>query len=86
MNLVELLELDQSGWLQIFGNNQIARREPDAIRQNALIACGNLGLQRSAKVLKRYTTHPQPLLRSAAAWSLGRLHGSRSRIRVNSQT
>lgn len=75
MNLREVLEMGNARWRQLFGANQIGRREPDALRRNALVACGSLRLGGLEDVLGSYLSHPLPLLRSAAAWALGRLGG-----------
>jgi epoxyqueuosine reductase len=65
--------------LSLFGHFYIPRRDPRYLRRNALVALGNVGSGDDVPVVAGYLGHPDPLLRSHAAWALGSLGGGRSR-------
>ncbi|CAA9226234.1 MAG: Iron-sulfur cluster-binding protein [uncultured Acidimicrobiales bacterium] len=76
IDLLWLLEADDSSLLQRVGRWYIPGRDPRYIRRNALVALGNVGDGKDATVagtLARYLGSDDELLREHAAWAAARL-------------
>ena len=75
--LLDLLEAGDDELLAAHGRWYIARRDPDHLRRNALVALANaadLPLEaRVAAVIERSCRHPRPLVRAHAVWAARRL-------------
>jgi epoxyqueuosine reductase len=54
----------------------VPRNQARYLRRNAIVALGNSGTRQHVSILGGLLGHPDPLLRSHAAWALGRLGGS----------
>jgi epoxyqueuosine reductase len=57
----------------------VPRRSYRFVRRNALVALGNTGADDDVGLLGGYLGHPDPLLRSHAAWALGAIGGDTGR-------
>ncbi|HVE47014.1 MAG TPA: tRNA epoxyqueuosine(34) reductase QueG [Acidimicrobiales bacterium] len=76
VDLVELLGAGDEELLERFGRWYIPRRQPRYLRRNALIALGNVGDGNHpdvARVLARYLSGADPMLREHASWAVDRL-------------
>jgi epoxyqueuosine reductase len=85
-SLVELLQLDEAGFRARYRHSPIWRTHRRGLARNAAIAMGNAapGLQGNAKVsalqaLAQTMRDPEPVVRGAAAWALGRFVDARAR-------
>lgn len=76
IDLTEVLSATDETLLRRFAHFYIPGRRPRYLRRNALVALGNSGGRDAAAMAARYLTDPDPLLRSHAAWALGRLGGT----------
>lgn len=84
VDLVELLGASDDALLDSFGHFYIPRRNPVFLRRNALVALGNSGGSGSVAIAIRYLGDRDPLLRSHAAWALGRRGGHDARRALES--
>jgi epoxyqueuosine reductase len=75
VDLVELLEADDSTLMQRVDHWFIPKRDLDYVRRNALVAVGNAGAPEHVPILRRYLEHPKATLRRHAAWALGEIGG-----------
>ncbi|HYZ48661.1 MAG TPA: tRNA epoxyqueuosine(34) reductase QueG [Sphingomonas sp.] len=76
--LADLLQLDDAGFRQLFAGSPIKRIGRDRMIRNCLIAAGN---SESGVLVGRVLPHlddPNPVVRGAAAWALGRLDRARA--------
>jgi epoxyqueuosine reductase len=76
VDVLELLDATDDEVLARHGSWYIPRRAPDHVRRNALVVLGNVGSSTDPAVagtLGRYLRHPNPVLRSHAAWAARRL-------------
>lgn len=76
---VEVLLASDEELLQRFGFWYIADRDPRYLRRNALIALANSapsGDSRTATLIGRYLSDPDPLLRAHAVWAAARVKRS----------
>jgi epoxyqueuosine reductase len=88
VDVLDLLAADDATLLQRFGRFYLYRREPRWLRRNALIVLGNVGDGRTPEVvaaLDRYLDHPDPMLRTHAAWASRRL-GLSDRLGLESRS
>lgn len=79
VDAAELLELNENEFRERFGKTPLARPGRTGILRNAAIVLGNAGDQRAVPALIRALDDPEPLIRGAAAWALGRLGGDAAR-------
>ena len=75
-DLVELLELDDDAFRVRFAGTAVARTGRARLARNAAVALGNAGVASTAAPLRNAATgDPDPDVREAAEWALGRLAG-----------
>ena len=82
-SLIALLALDEAAFRERYRGTPLGRPKRRGILRNAAIALGNLGaketrpgMRASARqALSGALMDPEPLVRGAAAWALGRLEG-----------
>ena len=78
--LPELMALDDDGFRRRFSKSAIARTRRRGLLRNAAVVLGNSGNRDAVAVLARSLgDETEPLVRSHAAWALGRLGGVRAR-------
>jgi epoxyqueuosine reductase len=79
--LPELMALDDDGFRRRFGNSAVARTRRRGLLRNAAVVLGNSGNRDAIPVLARSLgEETEPLVRSHAAWALGRLGGRSARM------
>ena len=78
LNLVELLEMSEDDFRARFAGTPIIRAKRTGMQRNACVALGNLGDAEAAPALGRVLRQGEPLVRSHAAWALGRIGGSQA--------
>jgi epoxyqueuosine reductase len=71
--VADLLDLDDAGFRQVFAGSPIKRVGRDRMVRNALIAAGNSGAGGLVEPVARLLGDPDPAVRGAAVWALGRL-------------
>ena len=74
--LVPLLELDEQGFRERFRGSPIKRAKLSGLKRNACVALGNLGDAAAIPALARALADDDALVRSHAAWALGRIGGT----------
>lgn len=79
IDLIDVLGSSDRALLGRFGHFYVPRNQARFLRRNALVALGNSGERSLVGVAAGYLGHPDPLLRSHAAWALGALGGARAR-------
>ncbi len=78
LDLVALLELTDEEFRERFRNSPIKRAKRVGLQRNACVALGNAGDQTAVPALAAALRNGEPLVRSHAAWALGRLGGARA--------
>jgi epoxyqueuosine reductase len=74
--LIPLLDLDADGFRRRFPRSAVRRAKRSGFVRNVAVALGNAGDRRAVPALVRALVgDPEPLVRSHAAWALGRLGG-----------
>jgi epoxyqueuosine reductase len=71
--LADLLQLDDAGFRELFAGSPIKRIGRDRMVRNCLIAAGNSGSGALVKSVLPHLDDPNPVVRGAAVWALGRL-------------
>ena len=77
--LADLLSLDQAGFSERFRKSPIKRTKRRGLLRNAAVALGNVGSVGDVPALKGALADVEPLVRSHAAWALGRIGGEEAR-------
>jgi epoxyqueuosine reductase len=77
--LDRVLRMDETEFESMFSDNQIGRREPDAIRRNAIIAAGNSRSEAFLPYLKILAAHANPRVRQHSLWAVWKIRGQASR-------
>jgi epoxyqueuosine reductase len=72
VDLVAMLDADDTTLLARYGRWYIAERDPRWLRRNALVALGNVGDERTDAVLARYRDGDDAVLAEHAVWALRR--------------
>ena len=72
---VPLLDLDDEGFRERFRNSPIKRAKRAGPQRNVCVALGNIGEARAIPALVRALENGEPLVRSHAAWAVGRIGG-----------
>ena len=79
-DLVELLELDETGFAERFAGTAVARTGRAGLVRNAAVALGNAAVPSTAAPLREAAAaDPDPVVREAAAWALQRVLASAER-------
>ena len=73
--LLSLVGMTQEEFSRRFKGSPIKRAKRRGFLRNVLVAIGNWGTQRAVPALKDALTDDEPLVRSHAAWALGRIGG-----------
>jgi epoxyqueuosine reductase len=76
VDLLQVLVAENATLLNTYAHFYVPRNDPDYLRRNALIALGHSGSRVAIPVLSGYLAASRPMLRSHAAWALGRVGGS----------
>ena len=74
--LLSLVGMTQEEFNRRFKGSPIKRAKRKGFLRNVLVAIGNWGTQRAVPALKDALTDDEPLVRSHAAWALGRIGGN----------
>jgi epoxyqueuosine reductase len=77
--LADLLALDDAGFRQVFAGSPIKRIGRDRMVRNCLIAAGNSGDAALIPAVAALADDPDPVVRDAADWALGRLSAASAR-------
>ena len=80
--LTELMKLDQSAFSERFRNSPIKRTKRRGLLRNVAIALGNWAHESAIPALSDGLQDPEPLIRSHAAWALGRISASQAKIKL----
>jgi epoxyqueuosine reductase len=75
----ELLGLSEEAFRERFRGTALTRAKRRGLLRNAAIVLGNLGDPAALPALERALGDPEPLVREAARWAIGRLTGERCR-------
>ena len=74
--LIPLLALDQQAFSERFRGSPIKRAKLSGLKRNACVALGNLGDAAAVPALAQVLADDDALVRSHAAWALGRIGGA----------
>ena len=74
--LLSLVGMTQEEFSRRFKGSPIKRAKRRGFLRNVLVAIGNWGTQRAVPALKDALADDEPLVRSHAAWALGRIGGN----------
>ena len=77
--LLSLIGMTQQEFSRRFKGSPIKRAKRRGFLRNVLVAIGNWGDRRAVPALKGALTDDEPLIRSHAAWALGRIGGDTAR-------
>ncbi|MSQ10971.1 MAG: tRNA epoxyqueuosine(34) reductase QueG [Dehalococcoidia bacterium] len=77
--LTDLLAMDVETYQTRFRGTAVKRAKRSGLRRNAAIALGNAGDPAAVASLAEALADPDPLVRSHAAWALGRIGGGEAR-------
>lgn len=72
---MDVLTLDEDGFQRRFAGSPIARVGRGRLLRNAAVVLGNLGTREAGPALVKGLSDPEALVRSHAAWALGRVGG-----------
>lgn len=79
VDLREILALDRRGFAADYGATAAGWRGRTVLQRNAVYALGNLGDPAAVPLLLPLLEDVRPVIRAAAAWSLGRIGGAQVR-------
>ena len=83
-SIPELLAIDDDGFRRRFKGSAVKRTKRRGLLRNAAVVLGNSGNRDAVWVLARtLDSEPEPLVRTHAAWALGRLGGGAARIALD---
>ncbi len=80
-DLISLARITSWEFEQRFSNSPVKRATRDGLVRNVMVALGNSGIQEAVPVLEDALKDGSPLVRSHAAWALGRI-GTRRAIEI----
>ena len=75
IDLIEALDMSEEDFQRRFRGSPIKRAKLAGLQRNACVTLGNMGDPKATPALLRALAHPEPLVRSHAAWALGRMGG-----------
>ncbi|MDE2484183.1 MAG: tRNA epoxyqueuosine(34) reductase QueG [candidate division NC10 bacterium] len=81
--LIPLLALDDEPFRSRFKGSPIKRPKRRGLLRNVAVALGNLGSEESVPALATVLSDPEPLVRSHAAWALGRIGTTEARAALD---
>jgi len=73
VDLLDLLSASDDALSNEYAHFYTPRNDLDYVRRNALVALGHCGTAEGVPVVRGYLRHNRAMLRSHAAWSLGRI-------------
>jgi epoxyqueuosine reductase len=85
VDAIELLSLDEAGFRERFRKTPMWRAKRPGLLRNAAIVLGNAGDSRAVPALIGALNDPEPVIRGAAAWSLGELGTEAARSALQSR-
>ena len=80
--LIELMKLDQSAFKKRFHKSPIKRTKRRGLLRNVAVALGNWAHESAIPALSLGLQDSEPLVRSHAAWALGRISASQAKINL----
>ena len=80
--LTELMKLDQSAFKKRFRKSPIKRTKRRGLLRNVAVALGNWAHESAIPALSLGLQDSEPLVRSHAAWALGRISASQAKINL----
>ncbi len=83
--LLSLIGMTQQEFSRRFKGSPIKRAKRRGFLRNVLVAIGNWGDRRAVPALKDALTDDEPLVRSHAAWALGRIGGNTAKHILRTQ-
>jgi epoxyqueuosine reductase len=75
LDLEEVLGLSEDEFRRRFAGTALTRPRRSGLLRNAALALGNTGGPEALPALRRALADPEPLVREAAAWAVGRIEG-----------
>ncbi len=81
--LVELMAMDEAAWEDFSRGSAIRRAGHTGFRRNVAVALGNWGAAAAAPSLIAALADAEPLVRSHAAWALGKVGTATARTALN---
>jgi len=75
-DLGKLLDIDEEEFRTLFAGSSLRRAKLTGLKRNLCVVLGNLGDENSVPVLNRALNDDKAIVRSHAAWALGRIGGS----------
>ena len=82
--LIPLLSLDDESFRERFRGSPVKRAKRAGLQRNVCVALGNIGDSSAVPALGKALVSAEPLVRSHAAWALGRLGGPESEAALGS--
>ena len=80
--LIELMKLDKSAFKKRFRKSPIKRTKRRGLLRNVAVALGNWAHESAIPALSLGLQDSEPLVRSHAAWALGRISASQAKINL----
>ena len=78
-SLKRLLSMTQDEFAAMFAGTPVMRAKRRGLARNAAVALGNIGSEEDLSALiEALNNHDEPLVRSHAAWAIGRIGGTRA--------
>lgn len=77
--LADVITMDEDAFQKTFVDNQIAMRERNAIRRNAVVAAGSIRLDSALPAITEAIEDPDPMMRQHGLWALARIKGPAAR-------
>jgi epoxyqueuosine reductase len=77
--LADVITMDEDAFQETFVDNQIAMRERNAIRRNAVVAAGSTRLGSALPAITEAIKDPDPMIRQHGLWALARIRGPAAR-------
>jgi epoxyqueuosine reductase len=81
-NLLELLDLDDSGFKRLFAGTPMLRTKRRGLLRNVCVALGNIGDEKALPALRRAVQEPEGLIAEHATWAIEQINQRRSTERL----